>query len=114
AVVSTSESPSPPGVPVNCWSVRLPFSFVFSPSMLPLIARPQLLDGVSDFFGILIRRPPFCWHSHLPSLRSSTCARSRSLTFFRLTALLIFLASIRVALPTLPLDRKSTRLNSSH
>jgi hypothetical protein len=40
AVVSTSESPSPPGVPVGCTSLRLPLCLVFSPSMLPLMPRP--------------------------------------------------------------------------
>jgi hypothetical protein len=40
AVVSTSESPSPPGVPISRTSLRLLLSLVFSPSMLPLMPRP--------------------------------------------------------------------------
>src|SRR5262249_8397425 len=52
AGVSVSDGPSP-GVPVRASSFPCVTRVVFSPSTLPLVVMPQLLDGDLDFSGFL-------------------------------------------------------------
>src|SRR5437899_11283116 len=79
------------------WLRRL----VFSPSTLPLVDMPQLLDGDFDFSGLLPVARLLYAKRDLPSLSSPSCPRRAMLIFLRLAWLFTSLASTLVAFDTL-------------